>query len=392
MKIIKIVSFILVPACLISVGAASAIKRNSQRRFSVNEISENEIEITGSTGKQDYYELSCPEASSFTLSADVLITESHGRYTLGLAAKNDSHLLDFGYRSDVDCFFSNAERYKTTTEATDLGMRNTVDAKPLGTFNLKLVKDEHLFYMLVDDNLIQSRDFNSDITTAWLFAKSCTVNFSNITFKSEIADVDKAIEDIEASAAPFCHGKMYATYTPFTFEDDVITVSKSSEKHPFEQSFVGFGKEMEEQEINIEFTTKNLSYDKNLVQSKNLYPKLGLVSYHDLGYADYICYGVGQDRIETRCFNGFNQWMNHQDLTGDETVLDIKSEINFRIQVINYTSSQVYQVYVNDVLQAMRTTTSYSEKMQFGIAAEYCSGEIHNLTINGVPFGNGGAK
>ena len=143
-----------------------------------------------------------------------------------------------------------------------------------------------------------------------------------------------------------------------------------------------------EKDVIVSFTTSGLKVNAANDTSGNLWPKLALMVYNERGYADMICYGAArkQDRIETYMVNEFTQWYNHSDLTGNtdfNDTLDRNGEIDFRIYVSNTLTAKTYFVYVNDVLVATRTSTTYGA-ISFGFAAEYVSGTIKNITVTEV--------
>lgn len=273
--------------------------------------------------------------------------------------------------------------------AKDLGDRFLINDNDGN--NITIIYNENLFYVAINGILKQTRKFESYPLCPTLYVNNASANFKNIKYNTNINDIIEKTNNLKSQYNLLTYQNNYANYNAYKEGNNSLLINKLCNSKGFSYSLVGLKGEYSNQDILVEFNISNISYDVNLI-NKNIWPKIGLVSYHDLGYLDYICFGSGpyQDRIETYFINAYTQWHNHIDITGDnklsETINSTK-KLNFKIYISNFQTNQVYRVYVNNALVGVRTAHSYSKTMRFGFASDYASGLISDISIKeGVTF------
>ncbi len=324
----------------------------------------------------------------YVFSATVRITALNADSKVGLNAGSNilPHNMDFLFDNGRKEFTTYATLYNADRR-TDLGYRYMLTGNTGNELSLTVVRQGKYFYFINNGELVQIRVLDIKPTVPGFTVYDGAIEYTDVYYSADSDEADNIIRQCTENVAPLALGLEYANFGAYTADGTNLIIDARCADKPFEYSRAGLPG-IYEKDVIVSFTTSGLKVNAANDTSGNLWPKLALMVCNERGYADMICYGAArkQDRIETYMVNEFTQWYNHSDLTGNtdfNDTLDRNGEIDFRIYVSNTLTAKTYFVYVNDVLVATRTSTTYGA-ISFGFAAEYVSGTIKNITVTEV--------
>ncbi|MBQ1933996.1 MAG: hypothetical protein II370_03255, partial [Clostridia bacterium] len=305
------------------------------------------------------------------------------KYGLCAAVNPHGQVLDFYCVSGSD-IASYASLYGKEQRA-DLGQIQTAVASPTDKLTMAIIRDGDLFYLIINGEVMQIREFICDATEPGIYVTNATIRYTAIDYTDDASAVDEAIAEYMGKVKGYGIADGYAQLGGIEMIDEgSFTYTDKLMRKGIEQSRIAFagayGGDME-----ISFKTEGLKALATADNSGDAMCRLRFLLYSDNDVINMICLGVAnkQDCIETYGHYDIAQWISHGDLTGNaSTYFDWGAVNEFRIVLTSTGRTNTFSVYVNGALAAARTVLG-SGDVRFGFEAENVSGTVRDFKVSG---------
>lgn len=348
------------------------------------EYTEESLSLGGYSGTYARKTIDVPASEGYVFSARVRAETPTKEAGIGICAgtNEQEHTLDFMCTVGGE-LYSYASMYGAE-KRSDLGRIGIAAASPEGESEMKVIRKGELFYLILDGTLCQIREFPCNPTIPGFSVRNATVSCSSITYTSDPAGVDAAIEECMSAYPLFGIGDLYANFRGIGFgEDGTVTVDKALMQKGAEYTRTAFaGRYTGDMEVS--FTAKGLEALPSADTGTTTPCRLKLMMWSDNDVTDIVALGVAnkQDRVETFSYNDVAQWFEHADLTGNSAFFDWSGDTHIRVVLTNTGHSITYSVYVNGALFAVRNGSA-SGSIAFGLEWENVSGSVSGFTVSG---------